>query len=319
MSANDERPVVEVAVAVIEGPHRTVLLAQRPAGKPMAGYWEFPGGKLEPGETVLDALKREIDEELGIEVQSADPWVVLPFDYPHARVRLHFMRVFQFSGRPEAREGQAFRFEPINQWSAEPWLPGALPLKRWLQLPDYYAISNAYEMGEEAFVNRFAMHQVPEQRFWLQLREPLLSEDRFEKLFVAVLDIARKKGVTLLVNSRHAESYWYRADGVHLTAHDLHRVGRGAARLAIASCHEERDLEVAALGLCDGAMLGNVAPTASHPGRAPLGWPGWRALAAQAALPVFALGGISANSATLKQARSFGAHGVAAQRGFWNQ
>jgi 8-oxo-dGTP diphosphatase len=309
--------VVEVAVAVIEGPGHSVLLAQRPPGKPMAGYWEFPGGKLEPGETVFEALRREIDEELGIEIESADPWVVLPFVYPHAHVRLHFMRVPRFKGEPRSREGQAFRFEPINQWSAEPWLPGALPLKRWLQLPDFYAISNAAELGVEPFIERFRDHFDPTLGCWLQLREPLLSEALFEKLFEAVHGIARCKGVTLLVNSRHPEKYWHRADGVHLSAHDLHVKGRGLARLAIASCHDARDLELAAASGCDAAMLGNVGATSSHPGREGLGWTGWRSLTADCALPVFALGGLNADLATLKLARAHGAHGVAAQRAFW--
>ena len=309
--------LIDVAVGVIEGPAQSVLLAQRPAGKPMAGYWEFPGGKLEPGESVFDALRRELDEELGIEIEAADPWVVLPFDYPHAQVRLHFMRVWRYRGTPRSREGQAFRFEPINQWSAEPWLPGALPLKRWLQLPDFYAISNAAELGSDAFIERLRHRADHGGRFWLQLREPSLSGALFERLFEAVLEIARGTGVTLLINSRHPQDYWHCADGVHLTARDLHQHGRGRARLAIASCHGEPDIAAAAANGCDAALLGNVAVSKSHPARAGLGWLAWQAIISNRALPVFALGGLNPDRATLRTARSYGAHGVAAQRAFW--
>ena len=309
-------PVVEVAVAVILAPQRRVLLAQRPAGKPMAGYWEFPGGKLEAGESVLDALKREIDEELGIAVLHADPWVVLPFVYPHATVRLHFMRVTRWSGVAESREQQAFRFEPIDQFAVEPWLPGALPLKRWLQLPARYAISNAAELGVEGFVDRLsdrlAEHTAP---FWLQLREPQLDEASFERLFAAVLPLCRAHGVRVLVSSRHAAHFWGEADGVHVTARDVHQLERRPpVQWCIASAHDAVDIERAAAFGADAALLGNVFETRSHPGREALGWQRFGELIGSTPLPVFALGGLDFSEASLSLALQHGAHGIAAQR-----
>jgi 8-oxo-dGTP diphosphatase len=316
--------VVEVAVAVILAPNRQVLLAQRPAGKPMAGYWEFPGGKLEPGESVFDALKREIDEELGIVVEHADPWVVLPFVYPHATVRLHFMRVTRWSGVPHAREQQAFRFEPIDQFAVEPWLPGALPLKRWLQLPARYAISNAAELGIEPFLEKLTVRLAAGSSkcaaeasapFWLQLREPTLDRASFEHLFAALLPICRTAGIRLLVSSRHPASFWSEADGVHVTARDLEQMQtRPAVQWCIASAHEAAHLERAAAFGADAALFGNVMATRSHPGRAALGWQGFAEVVRSTPLPVFALGGLDFSEHAQSVALAHGAHGIAAQR-----
>ncbi|MCO5119962.1 MAG: NUDIX domain-containing protein [Burkholderiaceae bacterium] len=105
-----------------------VLLGQRPAGKPYAGWWEFPGGKLEAGESVAAALARELHEELGIEVRSSQPWIVREHSYPHARVRLHFRLVFDWTGEPVAREGQAFGWTRPDAIDRKPLLPATEPI-----------------------------------------------------------------------------------------------------------------------------------------------------------------------------------------------
>jgi 8-oxo-dGTP diphosphatase len=128
--------VVHVAAGVVLRADRAVLLADRPGGKPYAGYWEFPGGKFEPGESVQDALARELAEELGITVTESVPWVVFEFDYPHAYVRLHFRRVFRWHGVPTPIEGQRLMFHVPGAPAPEPLLPAALPVMRWLLLPD---------------------------------------------------------------------------------------------------------------------------------------------------------------------------------------
>ena len=127
--ANDARPITRVAVAIIErrvnGAHE-VLLAQRPAGKAYAGYWEFPGGKIEPGESVIQALIREIDEELGICIVTAAEWRVERFSYPHAHVELHFCRTRDWQGKPIGREAQAFRWQSPSAIQVAPLLPALL-------------------------------------------------------------------------------------------------------------------------------------------------------------------------------------------------
>ncbi|MBV8603482.1 MAG: phosphoribosyl-AMP cyclohydrolase [Pelomonas sp.] len=130
-----DRPVVDVAVGVLverdaDGREGRFLLTTRPPGKVYAGYWEFPGGKIEPGESVEQALARELHEELGITIAGATPWQVEMMDYPHARVRLHFCKVFEWSGAFEMREGQTMAWSalPVRE---QPVLPGTIPVLRW--------------------------------------------------------------------------------------------------------------------------------------------------------------------------------------------
>lgn len=125
------RPVTEVAVGVLVRADGSFLLAQRPAGKPYEGYWEFPGGKLEDGESVEAALARELHEELGIDIAGVTPWHVLEHDYPHAYVRLHFCKVDRWSGEMVGREGQAFAWQRVPVEVA-PLLPATIPVVQWL-------------------------------------------------------------------------------------------------------------------------------------------------------------------------------------------
>lgn len=129
-------PRVEVAVGVVVRADGAALLAQRPQGKPYAGWWEFPGGKVEAGEGLLAGLARELHEELGLHVTHAVPWVTLTHDYPHARVRLNFCKVLAWDGEPTGREGQAYGWWlPGSADSPQPVLPATVPVLKWLLLP----------------------------------------------------------------------------------------------------------------------------------------------------------------------------------------
>jgi 8-oxo-dGTP diphosphatase len=125
--ARQSRSVTEVAVGVLVQPDGRYLLAQRPPGKPYEGYWEFPGGKLEIGETVETALARELHEELGIVVEECHRWHTLEHDYPHAYVRLYFCKVTRWRGEPHGREGQAFSWQELPV-AVAPLLPAAIPV-----------------------------------------------------------------------------------------------------------------------------------------------------------------------------------------------
>jgi 8-oxo-dGTP diphosphatase len=125
------RAPVDVAVGVLIDPEGRFLLTSRPAGKAYAGYWEFPGGKVEAGESIEQALRRELQEEIGVTIGAAEPWKVQMFDYPHALVRLHFCRVRQWEGSFEMREGQQMAWETLPVQSA-PVLPGTVPVLGWL-------------------------------------------------------------------------------------------------------------------------------------------------------------------------------------------
>jgi 8-oxo-dGTP diphosphatase len=132
MQAADGRPVTEVAVGVLMQADGRFLLAQRPAGKPYEGYWEFPGGKLERGESVEAALARELHEELGIRIDGSEPWRVIEHDYPHAYVRLFFHKITAWQGELTGREGQAFLWQQCGAVNVAPLLPAALPIIAWL-------------------------------------------------------------------------------------------------------------------------------------------------------------------------------------------
>ena len=129
-SGSMDRDAVDVAVGVLVDPTGRFLLTSRPAGKVYAGYWEFPGGKLEPGESVEDALRRELHEELGITIGPVHAWKVDMMDYPHALVRLHFCKVFQWTDEFEMREGQQMAWQDLPVQVA-PVLPGTVPVLRW--------------------------------------------------------------------------------------------------------------------------------------------------------------------------------------------
>lgn len=130
MSAVAERVPVDVAVGVLIDPQGRFLLTSRPVGKVYAGYWEFPGGKLEAGESVEQALRRELIEEIGIHIGAVQPWKIELMDYEHARVRLHFCKVFDWTGEFEMREQQAMAWQSLPV-QVQPVLPGTLPVLRW--------------------------------------------------------------------------------------------------------------------------------------------------------------------------------------------
>lgn len=125
------RPVVDVAVGLLIAPSGEFLLTSRPEGKVYAGYWEFPGGKLEAGESVEQALRRELQEEIGVHIGPVIAWKEKLVDYPHALVRLHFCKVFEWTGALQMHEGQEFSWErlPVR---CSPVLPGTVPVLEWL-------------------------------------------------------------------------------------------------------------------------------------------------------------------------------------------
>lgn len=128
-----QRKIVDVAVGILMQADGNFLMTTRPEGKVYAGYWEFPGGKIERGETLADALRRELIEEIGITIGAVQPWKEQIVDYPHALVRLHFCKVHDWSGQFEMREGQEMRWQALP-CDVTPILPGALPVLEWLAL-----------------------------------------------------------------------------------------------------------------------------------------------------------------------------------------
>jgi len=307
---------VEVAVAVLILLDGRVLLARRPAGKVYAGYWEFPGGKVEPGESVRDALAREIREELGIEVERTHPWITQAYTYPHATVRLHFHRVLAWRGEPHPAEHDALSWERPESVGVAPLLPANGPVLKALLLPHEYAISQAAQLGVELFLGKLRA-RLEEGLRLVQVREPAFSKSELASLASKVIQLARPAGARVLVNRDMALAREVGADGVHLSALQVAAASeRPDLPLVGASAHSASELRAAEHLGADFAVLGPVRRTPGHPDRAPLGWDGLREAARGSAIPVFALGGVDRSDMDAAWAR--GAHGVAMVRAAWH-
>ncbi|MFW7342184.1 Nudix family hydrolase [Pollutimonas sp. H1-120] len=331
------KPFIRVAAGLILRPDGQLLLAQRPSDKPWAGWWELPGGKIEAGESTLEALARELDEELGIRVTDASPWVTYTHEYPKNIVELAFCRVYGWTGIPTGRENQELAWvDPKADLPVGPLLPATEPPMRWLQLPEQYLITSiGGQQGLAPYLEKLARALQTGIRL-VQFREPswmAVSEHDAYAAFKRIVQLCHDAGARCLVNSCHPESWWAQADGVHFRAADARaplaatssppgddeHAASAAARLRAkvpgliaVSAHDIADLTTArALG-ADFAVLGHVLDTPSHPGQPGMGWEQFTLLAAQAGLPVFAIGGQS--PATQADARQHGAHGIAGMR-----
>ena len=306
---------VDVAVAVLLRPDGTFLLAQRPADKVYAGYWEFPGGKVEPGEALAAALARELHEELGIDVEVARPWIVQIYAYPHATVRLNFFRVTAWRGEPHGKEAQRLAWQHVSALDVAPLLPANAPVLRALQLPFEYAITHAGEIGAAEQLSRLG-ERLAQGLKLIQVREKGMQAQALERFATAVIALARPHGALVLINSDVELALRLGADGVHLAAAQLAFLDRRPAlRWCAASCHSSAELARAVELDADFAVLGPVQATPTHPGSMPLGWEGFAALTRGASLPVFALGGMKPGD--LDTAWHHGAQGIAMVRGSW--
>ncbi len=303
-AAPQPRPVTEVAVGVLLRADGAVLLADRPAGKPYAGYWEFPGGKVEDGETVAQALARELDEELGVQVRDSTPWVVMEYDYPHAYVRLHFRRVPQWSGTPRSVESQQLRFVLPGEQAPAPLLPAAVPAMRWIQLPAVMGISPPDARTVAAATQWLAdvLGRGLRQVIW---RAPLLEGAARQDAWEACQALARLHGARVLVApGLPAENF----DGALESAGDLSPVfgcyldapalraaaHRPSAAWLGAGVEDASDLARAmALG-CDFAVIESA---------------GAASLLAAAPLPIYLPADLGLENLRLAQAA--GAHGLA--------
>jgi len=317
--AGAQAEITEVAAAVIE---RTTadgsmefLLGQRAPGAFYEGFWEFPGGKVEPGETPHAALLRELREELGIAVVRADPWLRRQHVYEHAHVRLNFFRVRQWRGAVKDHVHSALAWQRADAVSVSPMLPANAPVLAALALPEFYAITHAGEIGVDAQLLALA-HALESGLKLVQLREPGLDVARRSAFVHAAVDLCHQYGARALVNGDAALAAAAGADGLHLPALQLAaQTVRPDFPLVAASCHSPAELLLAAQLGCDFAVLGPVLTTASHPGVAGIGWDGFAAAVGVPPLPTFALGGLA--RADLDLAQRSGAHGIAAIRTAW--
>ena len=315
------KPFIDVAVGVILRPDGRVLLGQRPEGKAWSEWWELPGGKIEPGESAQQALVRELQEELGIQVTKSTPWVTYVHEYPKTIVRLAFHKVTGWEGEPTGMENQALAWtHPEPPLEVGPVLPATEPPLRWLTFSEQYLLSHIGSAdGLQEWLSRLDVALAKGVGF-VQFREPewqvrahrdAAEQGELEAAFHAVLERCRKAGAQCLVNSVHPEAWWSEADGVHLRSSDvlLRRAVPPKPTLRAASVHNEEERLAAAEMAVDFMVMGHVLATPSHPDSEPMGWERFAELAQGAGCPVYAIGGQS--PATLSTAQQYGAQGVA--------
>lgn len=305
-------PIINVAVGILQRPDGTVLLASRPTDKPWPGYWEFPGGKIESGETAYQALSRELTEELGISISSARAWLTLSHDYPTASVRLHCFIVQLWAGVPHPLEGQTLVWQHPSNIDVEPLLPANTRLLRALTLPTNMGITHV-EDDSAGFMHRLHSALIHGLKL-IQIRDPSLTCS--DDLATNIVHLAKQHQAITLVNHDIALAKRVGADGVHLNSSQLAQLDtRPDFAWVGASCHNAIELERAEHLGCDYALLSPVLPTSSHPDAPTLGWLAFNQLTAQRSLPIFALGGMHTD--LLATAQQYGAHGIALLRGAW--
>lgn len=315
MNTGTER--VHVAAAAIFDSSGRILVSRRPAHVHQGGLWEFPGGKLEPGEPVEHALSRELYEELGIRVQSARPLIRIPHDYPDKSVLLDVWRVDVFSDTARGREGQEIEWVAVDSLADYRFPVANAPIIKAVSLPDRYLITP--DPGPDHAVFLDALESALANGVSLvQLRAKQLSKQNFRALVPAVLDRCQRAGARLLLNTDAMLADGLGADGLHLTSARLRALTErppGDGLLVAASCHTLQDVRHAGdLGL-DFVVVSPVRQTTSHPDAVPLGFEGLRQLTEQSVLPVYALGGMRLSD--LDAAFRQGAQGIAAISGLW--
>lgn len=314
-ASSRQRRIYVAAGALLDATGR-VLVTRRPADVHQGGLWEFPGGKLEPGEAARAALARELREELGVEVRAARPLIRVHHDYGDRRVVLEVFLVSDFLGEPRGLEGQPLDWVAPAAMDAERFPAADKPIIDALRLPARYLITGPDPADVPGFLRRLETSLAAGIGL-VQLRAHTVADADYRTLARQAFGLCEAAGAKLLLNRDPLLVADLPAHGLHLQAPALWRqpARPDGADLVGASCHTAAELQRAAtLGL-DYALLGPVMPTATHPQADTLGWSGFAALADAAALPVYALGGLSEGD--LQRSFAYGAQGVAAISGFW--
>jgi 8-oxo-dGTP diphosphatase len=327
-----DSPRVHVVAAILTDARGRILLSRRTDGRDLAGLWEFPGGKVEVGESPEAALARELREELGIEIGASAPLIAVPHAYAargcagdaraatQKRILLDVRTVASFRGRPRGLEQQALTWVTREKLSGYA-MPGAdLPVVAALQQTERYLITPDPGEDDGAFLANLELALATGVRR-VQLRTRGVEAQRLRSLAQACRIQVERVGGEMLINSALPDSAALAREldcGLHLTSSLLRtqatRPTPSLARLA-ASCHDAEELQLAqALG-CDFVVLGPVSSTPTHPDAAPLGWTEFARLRESVALPIYALGGLCGSD--LPVARAHGAQGIAAIRGLW--
>ena len=311
-------PAIHVVAGIVRDAGGRVLIAQRPPHKHLAGLWEFPGGKCEPGEAPIDALARELREEIGIVVESARPLIGVPHRYPEKTILLDAWQVSAYSGVPRACENQALAWVDAEALDQVAMPAPDRPVVAALRLPDRYLITPALPVDQTDVLLSGIERACRRGVGLIQLRQPQWPRQPLAALARAASGICRAHGVRVLLNADWQLAAILGLDGVHLPARiaaTLEHRPLPPGRLVGVSCHDAGELAHAARMGADFATLSPVCETPAHRQSPALGWEQFGELVAHATLPVFALGGLEDED--IDVARMSGAQGIAAIRAFW--
>ena len=306
-------PPLHVAVGVIRNSASEILISRRDQSAYQGGFWEFPGGKVEAGETIEYALARELKEELNITVEKATPLIRINFSYPDLAVILDVWSVVEFSGPVRSCEGQPLKWVSAEDLDCYAFPAANKPIITAARLPQYYAILE----GDDITRLKTSLQSILTKGIKLvQLRAKSLTATAVDTFLSYACPVCKKNGVRLLLNSAVKSSFNFPVDGVHLTSRDLFEMQTRPSNLTwvSASCHNLEELRYAEnIGL-DFAVLAPVMPTETHPGAETLGWEQFSRLVSQVNIPVYALGGMTWGD--VATSLHFGAQGVAGIRMF---
>lgn len=275
-------------------------MAERPYGRESAGFWEFPGGKFEPGESAGQAITRELYEELGIRLKVAYPWICYKHTYPGKLVKLHVYRVFAWEGTPAGREGQRISWENPSSVTVMPLLPANEKILQAIALPLVYAIINA---GSGPCIKVKLMTRLIyllEQGVRLmQVRIRGMNPDHHIQIMRPIVNLAHKYGAKILVNGNELLALKSGADGIHLPADQLMKThSRPCTPLLSVSCHNAGELAHAAALRASFVSLSPVRSTPTHSNVSGMGWKKFADLTNNLPMPVYALGGLGSDSLT---------------------
>lgn len=301
--------LVHVAVGVIQDSTGRILIARRPEHLHQGGLWEFPGGKVAAGEDVLTALKRELHEEIGIDVEESTPLISIEHDYGDKHVWLDVHRVTGFSGEAHGKEGQPIRWVPIDELTKYDFPAANRGILNAIRLPDRYMITGTFANNHEclAKIQRAIEHGVR----LIQLRAPHLNDAEYLALAKLVLPV-QQNGVAVILNTSVTLFENTQAAGLHLNSTRLLQTQQRPVpndKLLSASVHNEQELAHANKIGTDFIVVSPVLPTASHPAAPALGWQRFAELTVKANCPAYALGGLRLTDMQLAQ--QHGAQGIA--------
>ncbi|MET0070017.1 MAG: Nudix family hydrolase [Candidatus Thiodiazotropha sp.] len=309
--------MIHVAAAAIFDAEGRVLVTRRADHMHQGGLWEFPGGKREPGESMEQALARELDEELGIQPLAYDPLIRIRHSYGERRLQLEFFRVTRYRGRAMGLEAQPLKWLLPSEMDPNSFPAADRPVITALRLPSRYLITGEDATQTDSFLRRLEC-SLEQGLGIVQLRAHGLADERYRELLSAALTRCRLQGARLIVNRPDGVVDWQgRADGIHFTARQLMSLGRRppGAGLMGASCHNPGELMRAAQLQLDYALLSPVGETPSHPHAPTLGWSRFAEWVDGVNIPVYALGGMRLDS--MAQAKRAGAQGIAGISTFW--